>query len=131
MMKQPKPTKKSGNAVRATSRAEWNSRISDQLQNAVEEYDIASTDDWQPLDEISTRTEIEEIYVMPESTVFRDGKFFAPATVSVTLNYGGKRDSTSMSDSYPAEVEFTIEGNDDNAKIKIERIVVDTRSFYE
>lgn len=36
-----------------------------------------------------------------------------------------------MSDSYPAEVEFTIEGKDDKAKITIVRIVVDTRSFYE
>lgn len=130
-MKKEKPTKQLGPTVRASTRHEWDQRISEKLQAAVEGYDLASTHDWQPLEDLSTNTQLDEIYVLPESAIYRSGKFFSPATVGVTLNYGGKRDSTSMSDSYPAEVEFTIDGSGNDAKITIERIIVDTRSFYE
>ena len=130
-MKPPKQAKLPSSSVRASARAEWKPGIEEKLQAAVDDFDFVSTDDWQDLDELSTKTELGEVYVLPESAVYRDGKFFAPATVSVTLNYGGRRDTTSMSDSYPAEVEFTINEDAPDPDIRIVRIVVDTHSFYE
>src|SRR5258708_6897358 len=75
------------------------------IMKAVEDYDLAPSREWQNLDELSSHTELETIEINPNG-VFEGppGSFQAVGSVYVTLNYGDKRDSSSMSDSYPVLV---------------------------
>lgn len=84
---------------------------------------------WRDLEELSSNTLFEGIEAHPNG-VYRTGMntFEAVANVYVTLQYGGKRDASSMSDSYPAQVSGTISANNE---IEIKSIKVDTSSFYK
>lgn len=96
---------------------------------AVGGYDIASSHAWSDLDELSKHTEVEALEPNPDG-IFEidDDRFEATATVYVTLNYGDRKDSTSISDSFPVHVRGKIKkGN----KIIIEDVKVDTTSFYQ
>jgi hypothetical protein len=90
---------------------------------------VTESEGWDRLDELSSRTELESVEANPDG-IFEspDMTFQAIGNVYVTLNYGGKRDSTSMADSYPFHVfgRFDADGN-----ASVERIEVDTSSFYE
>jgi Predicted pPIWI-associating nuclease len=97
---------------------------------AVEDYDLASSPEWQELDELSSHTKLEAIEINPNG-VFEGppGFFQAVGSVYVTLNYGAKRDSSSMSDSYPVLVTGKL---DRAAKaVSVETVTVDTSSFYK
>jgi len=106
-------------------------RTIDLIANAAAEIDgdrferLSSGDD---VSELSSNTVFESLEIVPEG-ILRAGEagFEASATVYITLNYGGSRDSVSMPDSYPAVVRGTIE----NDQITISEIDVDTGSFYE
>jgi Predicted pPIWI-associating nuclease len=122
-----------GPSVRASFRPEWRNSLVSELEDAVKRIDIGSTEAGRELDSLSSHTEIDGIYAMPESAVYQGGRFFAPASISVTLNYGGKTDAERMTDTFPAEIEFHIEGSKGIAgegKIVIDGITVDTRSFF-
>jgi hypothetical protein len=96
---------------------------------AIEEYDILDSDAWNKLDEISSQTQIESIEPDPDGLFEEpDGHFQAVGSIYVTLNYGGKRDATSMSDSYPFHAFGRLA---DDGSASVERIEVDTSSFYE
>jgi hypothetical protein len=97
---------------------------------AIEEYDIIlDSDALSKLDEISSQTQIESIEPDPDGLFEEpDGHFQAVGSIYVTLNYGGKRDAASMSDSYPFHA-FGRLAEDGSASV--ERIEVDTSSFYE
>ncbi|MGA2312094.1 MAG: hypothetical protein ABSF87_06975 [Xanthobacteraceae bacterium] len=84
---------------------------------------------WSDLDALSTQTSFEGIEPHPDG-IFKTNKkhFDAIATVYVTLNYGGKRDRTSMSDSYPARVTGSIIGKNN---VTIDSMTIDTSSFYQ
>lgn len=83
---------------------------------------------WDELDILSSATLFEGIEAAPGGVVFSVlGRFEAAATIYVTLQYGGSRDSVSMSDAYPAEVFGSI---DEQGEVQIDRIDVDTQSFY-
>lgn len=96
---------------------------------AVSNYDLASTDSWSVLDELSNHTELKSLEANPDG-IFEGppGGFQAIGNVYVTLNYGGKRDSASISDSFPVRMS----GKIDRAKkvVSIDRVEVDTSSFY-
>ena len=101
------------------------------IVDAVENIDgaqfvrLSSGDD---VSELSSNTVFEGLEVVSEGILQAGATGFeASATVYVTLNYGGSRDSVSMPDSYPAVVRGMIENDD----ITISEIDVDTGSFYE
>lgn len=99
------------------------------ILKAIEEYDIAVSDAWNKLDEISSQTQVESIEPDPDGLFEEpDGRFQAVGSIYVTLNYGGRRDATSMSDSYPFHA-FGHLGDDGSASV--DRMEVDTSSFYE
>jgi hypothetical protein len=100
--------------------------------NAISELDrdeLEKRGAWTALDELSSNTTFEAIEPHPNG-IFQIGKkhFEAVATVYVTLNYGGAKDRTSMSDSYPAKVAGTVESKNN---VEINSITVDTTSFYQ
>jgi hypothetical protein len=100
------------------------------IMEAVENYDLASSPEWGDLDALSNHTELETIEVNPDG-IFEGppGSFQAVGSVYVILNYGGKRDSSSMSDSYPVLVTGKL---DRAAKtVSVETVAVDTSSFYK
>ena len=102
----------------------------DDVMKAIASIDsdtFASLSEADDVGELSSNTVFDSIETSPE-TVFQrpGGRFEASAIVYVTLNYGGKRDGVSMPDSYPAVIEGKISGK----KVEIERIRVDTSSFY-
>jgi hypothetical protein len=78
--------------------------------------------------ELSSNTIFDSLEVVPEGILkAQSDGFEASATVYITLNYGGSRDSVSMPDSYPAVVRGVL--NNDGAGIT--EVDVDTGSFYE
>ncbi len=84
---------------------------------------------WDPLEEISSATLFDGIEGSPTGVfVTPEGNFEVSGTVYVTLQYGGSRDSVSMSDSYPAIVSG---GFSEDGSPEIQRIDVDNSSFYE
>jgi hypothetical protein len=101
-------------------------KIAEAVSNLAAD-DLMSFGAWQSLDELSSNTIFDGIEANPDG-IFEteDHKFQAIADVYVTLQYGGKKDGTSMSDAYPAKVSGTI----DAGEVKIEAIDVDTSSFY-
>src|SRR5947209_4864094 len=77
-------------------------RIVDAIMQLGQE-DLDQYDAWQPPADLSSHTEFDGIEPHPDGIYETDSnKFQAVATAYVTLNYGGKGDSSSMSDSYPA-----------------------------
>ena len=78
--------------------------------------------------ELSSNTIFDSLEVVPEGILkAQSNGFEASATVYITLNYGGSRDSVSMPDSYPAVVRGVFE----NSRASITEVDVDTGSFYE
>jgi hypothetical protein len=100
------------------------------IMAAVENYDLASSPEWQDLDALSNHTQLEAIEINPDG-IFEGppGSFQAVGSVYVTLNYGDRRDSSSMSDSYP----ILVTGKLDRAAktVSVETVAVDTSSFYK
>jgi hypothetical protein len=107
----------------------------DRLERIVDAVSKLEFDDlekfgaWHSLDSLSSQTVFEGVEVHPDG-VFDAGKgnFEAVATAYVTLQYGGKREHTAMSDSYPAKISGTI---DSKGNVQIKSVTVDTSSFYE
>ena len=106
-----------------------NPELLQEILTAIAEYDLPSSSDWADLDQLSSHTEFESLEASPEG-IFEGppGSFHAVGTVYVTLNYGDKGDSSSMSDSYPVQ----LTGKIDHKKrtISIEHVSIDTSSFY-
>jgi hypothetical protein len=100
------------------------------IMTAVEGYDLASSSDWTGLDQLSSHTEFEALEANPDG-IFQgpDGSFQAVGNVYVTLNYGDRRDSSSMSDSYP--VQLTGKFDAATKAVSIDHVLVDTSSFYK
>jgi len=111
----------------ATVSEAWFAKLPDELDRAVSTYDLPSKADWQPLADLSAATEFEGIEVFGEHAVISDGSFVAPADVYVTLVYEpNTADRVEFPDSYPARVFFQVA----TERVTIDRIEVDTRSFY-
>lgn len=98
--------------------------VSDLTPDEIMESEAAAD-----LDILSTHTLIDAVEASPDGVFWTklNTEFEAVATIYVVLNYGSLRESDAMSDSYPAY----IHGKFDNGKATIDRITVDTRSFYE
>jgi len=96
---------------------------------AIAEYDLSSSADWDNLDQLSNHTEFESLEANPDG-IFEEapGAFQAIGNVYVTLNYGDKRDSSAMSDSYPVQLTGTFDPK--TKSVSIEHVTVDTSSFY-
>lgn len=115
-------------ALPAKSNKDWNERLPELLEEAVEQYSLTDRPEWSELDVLSSRTQFDGMKVFSEHSVVENGRFFAPANVYVRLNYGSKGDESTTTDVYPAKVHFRIE---DGAKVLIDRVEVDTSSFFE
>ena len=95
---------------------------------ALDAADFARLSVGDDVAELSSNTIFESVEVVPEGILkARSDGFEASATVYITLNYGGSRDSVSMPDSYPAVVRGVL-GTD---VVEITEVDVDTGSFYE
>lgn len=96
--------------------------------SAVDEQVLSQFGGWDELAVLSSATLFEGIEAAPGGVVFEQAdSFVAEATVYVTLQYGGSKDGTSMSDAYPATIRGRI---DKDLAVEIESIDVDTESFY-
>jgi Predicted pPIWI-associating nuclease len=123
-------TKEASPAIRAGLRPEWTSAVAAALQRAVESLDLSETEAWGDLVLLSNNTQIDGIFPFAESAMFSGGRFSVPATIGVTLNYGDKNDAASMTDSFPAEIQFEVLKNHQEPEIVIKNVSVDTSSFY-
>lgn len=91
----------------------------DEFQSLSKADDIAG---------LSSNTQLEGLEISPDGVLkVNDDEFEASATVYLTLQYGGSRDTVSIPDSYPA----VVRGNIGGASVEITEIRVDTGSFYE
>jgi hypothetical protein len=99
------------------------------VMTAIEQYDLTSSPAWDDLDQLSSHTEFESLEANPDG-IFEGppGHFQAVGSVYVTLNYGDKGDSSSMSDSYPVQFKGTIDPKINAATV--DDVTVDTSSFY-
>lgn len=96
--------------------------------NNLDETALAHYAAWQPLADLSSRTEFEAMDGDPDSVVVNaDGRFEAIATIFVTLGYGSSNDESSVSDEYIATVRGLIGGK----SVMIDTIQVDTSPFYD
>jgi len=94
------------------------------LQSAVDAYDLSVRGDFAKLAELSDRTVYDGIDVHSDASVIVGDRYFAPATVFVTLNYGNGEES--WSDSYPARVDFSLVEDE----VRINSVDVDTSDFH-
>jgi hypothetical protein len=117
--------------VRLTSKStNWFRGLPQKLSEAAKEYKLPETPDWQPLDELSSQTVFDGIEVYGDSTVIEDGQLVAPATVYVHLVYDpNSKDPVQFDDSYPARVFYSVDK--ENRRVTVNRIDVDTSSFFE
>ena len=100
------------------------------ILDAVSSFDVTTSSAWDDLDQLSNRTMFEGLEANPDGVFIESpGSFRAVANVYVTLNYGDNRDSTSMSDSYPVEVQGKIDPQ--SHEVSIDDLKIDTSSFYE
>lgn len=91
--------------------------------------DAVMSDAINDLNELSSATLFEGVDASPDGVFRVSGtkRFEATATIYVTLQYGGSKDGSAMSDAYPA----TVTGHFDRNDVVIDHVSVDTRSFYE
>ena len=99
------------------------------IMRSIADIDVSQSQIWNELDQLSTHTDSAEIDAVPEGIFeVENNDFEAVATVYVTLNYGDRRDRSSMSDSYPVHVRGTYDKNKKEAMVV--DMSVDTSSFY-
>jgi hypothetical protein len=115
--------------VSASSRPEWVPGLPAVLREAVHEYRLAETSEWEKLAGLSDNTILRGVDVSAANSVFDNGSFIAPASVDLTLEYDATNDS--FDDTYPARIYFKIVKHGDAATVEIERIETDTSSFFE
>lgn len=103
----------------------------DRIIDAINQLTVEDLDPlgaWQPLADLSSRTQFEAVDGDPASVVIdAAGNFEAIASIYVTLVYGSSNDEESMSDEYLA----TIEGKIAPEGVEITTATVDTSPFYE
>lgn len=97
------------------------------VSNALKKADITSLDGWAVLEELSSRTDLDGVEYFEDEITLKDNEFSGPINVYVVLNYGDKGDMATMSGAFPGSIQGHFEGQNP----KIDRIVVDTSSFYE
>lgn len=97
------------------------------VADALKKADITSLDGWADLDELSSRTVLDGVEYFEDEITLKDNEFSGPINVYVVLNYGDRGDMDTMSGAFPGSIQGHFEGQ----KPKIDRIVVDTSSFYE
>jgi hypothetical protein len=106
----------------------WSNDLSDALDRAVASYDLSNSAYFEPLSDLSAATEFDGIDVDSSSAVVAGEDWRAPGTVYVTLVYEPNSiEPVRINDSYPTVVHFKVEED----RIKIKKIDVDVRSFYE
>lgn len=94
---------------------------------ALSQDDLVEMGAWDVVDQLSSQAMFDAMEGTSEG-VFRrpDGSFEAVATLYVTLQFGGSRDRTAMSDTYPA----IVRGKLDGSGVKIQSVEIDNSSFY-
>lgn len=105
----------------------WFDGLPRALDEALDDFDVTSTDAWKDVAELSQRTEFNEIEVYGEASVTENGKTFAPATVYVDLVYEPGPDEVSFSESFPARIYFKSKDNE----VTITDLSIDTSTFSE
>lgn len=111
----------------APDQADIVDRIVDAINQLTVE-DLDQLDAWQPLADLSSRTQFEAIDGDPASVVIdAAGDFEAIASIYVTLVYGSSKDEESMSDEYLV----TIGGKIAPEGVEVTTATVDTSPFYE
>ena len=111
----------------AGSKTVWFDRLPRELDRAVEEFDIASSEAWLKVEQLSQQTEFIEIEVYGEAAIAEDGKTFAPATVYADLVYEPGTEEVRFSESFPARVYFDSDGK----TVSIVDIDIDTSNIFE
>ena len=84
------------------------------------------------LEELSRNTIVEECNVMDLEAIscsIANLSIVGAGSVYVELNYGGRKDSLELYDSYPLKFKALVDS--DNLEVTISSISVDTSSFYE
>jgi hypothetical protein len=99
------------------------------IVDAVETYGLEQSGEWYKLDELSTHTRIDATEVDPDGVVLHDNQFEGLMTVYVVLEYGGgkEKDGLTTSDSFNGK----FSGHFEDDKPIIDRVEIDTSSFYE
>jgi len=118
--------------LRLKSNDVWFPELPDLLDEATNNYNLVEQPEWRSLAELSVATSLEGIDVYGDSAVIEGNKYVAPGSVFVELVYElGKDDNFSFHDSYPVRVFFTFNSDTDIKSINVEKIEIDTRSFFE
>jgi hypothetical protein len=114
-------------AKRAEGTENWRSDIPAALKSAVQEYVQRDADWFQPLADLSGRTEFDSLDVDTDVILLENGKWIAPATAFVTLVYHDNDNDLRLPDAFPATVRFSV----DDESVTIDAIDVDVSSFYQ
>lgn len=110
--------------------AGWMPDLEEKLEAAVRNYPLPDTGDWEALDALSQGTSFEGLDVQGKLVVVDSGQLVAPGSVYVRLSYGDKEDTVAFSDSYPARIFFHIDTNGPERNVVVDKVDVDTSSFY-
>ena len=110
--------------------AGWLPDMEEKLEAAVRSYPLTETVDWEVLDSLSQNTSFEGLEVQGKLVVVDGNQLVAPGSVYVRLSYGDKEDVVSFSDSYPARVIFHVTSDGLAKTIIVDKVHIDTSSFY-
>jgi Predicted pPIWI-associating nuclease len=115
--------------IQSKSANVWFKGLPEKLAEAARNYQLAETQDWQALDELSQSTRFEGMEAYGESAVVENGENIAPGRVHVELVYNEPEGPLTFHDSFPARVVFVV--NRMNETVLITRVEADTSSFFE
>ena len=100
-----------------------------EIAAAVSSVELTTTSAWQELDALSHHTQVEGVETFEDEIAYdaKHKRFRGHLNVYVTLNYGSGPDKDHISEGFPG----TFEGQIKDGKPEIEKVEIDTSSFYE
>ena len=99
----------------------------DRIAGAVRDVDLTDFACWNDLDVLSSRTIPEDIEVLEDAIDIKDDNFSGVLNVYVLLEYGKGDEGFTSSDGFPGKFKGHFDEND---RLVIDEVTVDTSSFY-
>ncbi len=99
----------------------------DRIAGAVRDVDLTDFACWNDLDVLSSHTIPEDIEVLEDTIDIKDDNFSGVLNVYVQLKYGKGDEGFTSSDGFPGKFKGHFDEND---RLVIDEVTVDTSSFY-
>jgi Predicted pPIWI-associating nuclease len=108
----------------------WFEGLPDELADAVRDYQLTETSDWQELAELSNNTIFDGMEAYGDSAIVEDGSNIAPGRVHVKLSFIDADDENlEFTESFPARIFFDV--NVEQKSVEIQKVEIDTSGLFK